>query len=151
MRGRKLRALLSALTALVLLQASGCTTWWNAESDAVRTAVIAHQLDEQGISVDDLIIRLSPSEFRSDFGHGSRMVWLVSNTLERRYREGEYFKLRDPRRSYLFVEDVRYEDSQRRAMVRVVLQLVGQQPIASELTLRKTGVVWGVVSETQVD
>jgi hypothetical protein len=140
--------MLAAISLLLLL--SACSSWWDSESDAVRRAVIAYELDEPGIRVDDLVIRLSPSEFRADFGHQSRMVWLVSNALERQYREGEYFRLRDPERSYLFVQEVRYSDSAQVAMVRVVLHLVSQPLVTKDLTLHKTDAAWEVVSERLV-
>jgi hypothetical protein len=141
--------ILAAIGLLLLL--SACASWGDSESDAVRRAVIAHELDEQGIQVDDLVIRLSPSELRADFGHQSRMVWLVANSLERQYREGEYFRLRDPERSYLFVQEVRYSDSAQVAMVRVVLYPVDQPLVTKDLTLRKTDTAWEVVSERLVE
>jgi hypothetical protein len=146
-----LRSLLKALTAVamvaLLLPLSACASWLAPESDAVRRAVIGYELDERGIVVDDLVIRLSPREFRSDLGHSSRMVWLVSNAFDRRYREGEYFRLRDPERSYLFIQDVRYDSSRNAATVRVVLYLVGDQPLTNDITLRRTGLDWEVVPE----
>ena len=60
-----MRIILAAATAMLLLQVSGCASWWNPESDAVRQAVIVYQLDEQGIRVDDVVIRLSPSDLTS--------------------------------------------------------------------------------------
>jgi hypothetical protein len=95
-----------------------------------------------------LVIRLSPREFRADLGYDGRMVWLVSNGIERKYREGEYFKLRDPRRSYLFVHDIQRDGSGDRATVRVVLYLVGEEPHTKDLTLHKTGSDWQVISQT---
>ncbi len=142
----------AGLAALfVVLAVSGCSSWWDSENDAVRRAVVSHELDEQGIAVDDLIVRLSPSEFRADFGHGSRMVWLVSNALERPYREGEYFSQRDPGRSYLFIQDVRYDSEHSQAMVRVELYGGSGDPVAKDLTLLRTGTRWEVASETPVE
>jgi len=139
------------LTILVLLpQLSACASWWHSESDSVRLTVIAHELDDSGTRVDDLVIRLSPQEFRADFGRDSRMVWLVSNPIERLYREREYFKLRDPRRSYLFVQDVRYDESRSEATVTVVLGLVGHDPTAKDISLRQKAGEWEVVSEAPV-
>jgi len=139
------------LTILVLLpHLSACASWWDSESDSVRRTVIAHELDEAGARVDDLVIRLSPQEFRADFGRDSRMVWLVSNPIERLYREREYFRLRDPRRSYLFVQDVRYDESRSEATVTVVLGLVGHDPTAKDISLRQKAGEWEVVSETSV-
>lgn len=138
------------LAAIVLLPLSGCASWWDYESDAVRRAAIGHELDEPGIQVDDLVIRLSPRESRTDFGHQSRMVWLVSNTFERQYREGEYFRLRDPERSYLFIQEVRQGDSRKVATVRVVLYMVDRPLVTKELTLNKTNTAWEVISEAPV-
>jgi hypothetical protein len=135
-------AIIAALLGLV-----ACTSWWDSESDQVRRAVIAHELDEPGLHVDDIVIRLSPSEFRADFDHGSRMIWLVSNALERQYREGEYFRLRDPGRSYLFVQDIRYDGARRRAKVKTVLYAALGETLTKELTLDKTSSGWEVVSE----
>jgi hypothetical protein len=116
----------------------------------VRRAVTAYELDEAGTRVDDLIIRLSPREFRADLGHDGRMVWLVSNAIERKYREGEYFRLRDSERSYLFVHEIQHDGSGSGAKVRVVLYLVGDQPHTKDLTLHKRGEDWQVISETPV-
>jgi hypothetical protein len=142
------RAILILATLFLLPQLSACASWWNSESDSVRRTVIAHELDESGTQVDDLVIRLSPQEFRADFGHGSRMVWLVSNPIERLYREGEYFRLRDPERSYLFIQDVRYDESHSEAAVTIVLGLVDQNPTTKDVTLRQKAGEWAVVSET---
>jgi hypothetical protein len=117
----------------------------------VRRAVISHELDEQGITVDDVIVRLSPGEFRADFGHGSRMVWLVSNALERPYREGEYFRLRDPERSYLFIQEVHYDDQRGQAVVRALLYNGSGEPATKDLTLRKKDTTWEVASESVVE
>jgi hypothetical protein len=144
------REILILVSLLLLPQLSACAGWWDSESDAVRRAVIAHELDESGMRVDDLVIRLAPQEFRADFGHDSRMVWLVSKPIERPYREGEYFRLRDPERSYLFVQDVRYDESGSAAKVTVLLGLVDQNPITKDITVRKIDSQWEVVSETVV-
>jgi len=137
------------LVILVLLpQLSACASWWDSESDSVRRTVIAYELGQTGTHVDDLVIRLSPQEFRADFGHDSRMVWLVSNPIERPYREREYFRFRDPRRSYLFIQNVRYDESHSEAAVTVVLGLVDQDPTAKDITLRQMAGAWEVVSET---
>jgi hypothetical protein len=136
--------------AVMMLLLSGCASWWDSESDEVRRAAIGHELDAPGIQVDDLVMRLSQRESRTDFGHQSRMVWLVSNTLERQYREGEYFRLRDPGRSYLFVQEVHFGESRKVATVRVVLYLVDRPLVTKELTLHKTNTAWEVVSEAAV-
>jgi len=144
------REILILATLILLPQLSACASWWDSESDSVRRAVIAHEFDESGMQVDDLVIRLSPREFRADFGHDSRMVWLISNAFERPYREGEYFRLRDPERSYVFIQDVRYDESRSAATVTVVLGLVDQNPTTKDITLRKRASEWEVVSETTV-
>jgi hypothetical protein len=142
----------AGLAALfMVLAVCGCSSWWDPENDAVRRAVIGHELDEQGIAVDDLVVRLSPGEFRSDFGHGSRIVWLVSNALERPYREGEYFSQRDPERSYLFVQDVHYDGKHSQSMVRVELYGGSGEPTAKDLTLLRKGTMWEVSSEIPVE
>jgi len=150
MKPRVPNAILILAAVILLLLLSGCASWWDSESDAVRRAAIAHELDEPSIQVDDLVIRLSPRESRTDFGHQSRMVWLVSSTFERQHREGEYFRLRDPERSYLFVQEVRHSDSRKVATVRVVLYLVDRPLVIEELTLHKTNSAWEVVSEAPV-
>jgi len=144
------REFLILATLALLPQLSACASWWDSESDSVRRAVFAHELDEPGMQVDDLVIRLSPREFRADFGHDSRMVWLVSNAFERPYREGEYFRLRDPERSYLFIQDVRYDESHSAATVTVVIDLGEQNPTTKDVSLRKRPSEWEVVSQTPV-
>jgi hypothetical protein len=131
----------------VLLALSSCVGWWDTESDQVRRAVIAHQLAKSGSPVDDVIVRLSPGEFRADLGAGSRTVWLVSNTLERAYRESEYFETRDSGRSYLFMQEIRYDGSRTRALVRIVLYDPSHAPITRELELAKSDAGWQVDSE----
>jgi hypothetical protein len=138
--------------ALVLLLAmSACAGWWDSESDAVRRAVVAYELEKRGTSVDDLIVRLAPNEFRADFGHGARMVWLVSSTLERQYREAEYFEFHDAERSYLFIQEVRYDSERARATVRVVVYEGSGEPRSKDLALNKKDTAWEVVSETAVE
>lgn len=132
---------------ILLVVVSACAAWGESESDAVRRAVIAHELDEQGARVDELIIRLSPGEFRADFGHSSRIVWLVSPAYQRQYREGEYFRVRDRERSYLFVQDITYEDSRDQAKVGVVLYLGNRDLVTKEITLHKNDNRWQVSSE----
>lgn len=143
---------LAGLLALIaVLAVSGCASWWDSENDAVRRAVISYELDERGMAVDDLMVRLSPGEFRADFGHGSRMVWLVSNVLERPYREGEYFRLRDPERSYLFIQDVHYDSQHSQATVRAVLYDGRGEPATKDLTLHRKDTTWEVASEALVE
>ncbi len=113
----------------------------------MRRAVVAHELDRRGLQVDELIIRLSPSEFRADFGQDSRIVWLVSPEYQRQYREEEYFKVRDPGRSYLFIQDVIYDGSHNQARVGVVLHLGRGEITTKEITLHKTSGFWEVSSE----
>ena len=146
-----LRSRAVSVTWILLLALSACTVWGESESDAVRRAVIAHELDERGVQVDDLIIRLSPGEFRADFGYATKIVWLVSPGYQRQYREGEYFKVRDPERSYLFVEDIAYGESHDQATVGVVLWLESGELTSKEITLRKEGNVWQIVSERMLE
>lgn len=141
------RAGTAPATVLLLILLSACGGWWDSEKDAVRRAIIVHELDEQGVQVDDLILRLSPVEFRADLGHGSRMVWLVCTTLDRQYRESEYFRARDPSRSYLFVQDIRFNDSHDEATAEVILGLGGGQELRKEITLWKKNGSWQVHSE----
>jgi hypothetical protein len=141
------RSVLAVTVIALLLPLSACAGWSASENDAVREAVVGYELGEPGVVVDDLVVRLSPREFRSDLGHSSRMVWLVSNSFDRAYREGEYFRLRDPERSYLFIQDVRYDSSRNAATVRVVLYLVGDQPQTEDITLRRKALDWQVVPE----
>jgi hypothetical protein len=149
-RGSVLR-LIRAAALVALLAVSACASWWDSESDAVRRAVVAYELDERGTSVDDLVVRLSPREFRADFGHGARMVWLVSTALERQYREGEYFRHRDPGRSYLFIQDVRFDNQRTQAVVRVVRYEGSGEPRSRDLTLYKKDTVWEVTAETPIE
>lgn len=134
-------------TVFLLILLSACGGWWDSEKDAVRRAIIAHELDERGVQVYELIVRLSPTEFRADFGHGSRMVWLVSTRFDRQHRESEYFGHRDPSRSYLFVEDIRLNDSHDEATADVVLYLGDGQQVSKEITLRQEDGSWQVHSE----
>ena len=150
MKDSVLKLVLAVAATSLLLGLPACAGWSESESDAIRRVVIAYELDDTRTRVDDLVVRLSPREFRADLGHDGRMVWLVSNGLERKYREGEYFRLRDPGRSYLFVQDIQHDSSGSGAKVRLVLYLVGDQPLTYDLTLRKAGSDWEVVSGTPV-
>jgi len=117
----------------------------------VRRAAIAYELAKSGSQVDDVVVRLSPGEFRADLVVGSRMVWLVSNALERRYREAEYFDTRDPGRPYLFVQEIRYDGSRARAVVRTVLYRGHDAPITKDLELIRSNAGWQVESERIVE
>ena len=141
-----MKSCVAATLVTSLLCLSGCAGWWNSERDAVRRAVVAHELDEQAREVDDIIVRLSPGEFRGDFGHGSRIVWLVSTAYERQYREAEYFRVRDPGRSYLFIQDVSVDPSQTRATVGLVVSSSSGKPTAKEISLHKHNDAWEVTS-----
>ncbi len=143
-----MKSCVAAALVTSLLCLSGCAGWWNSERDAIRRAVVAHELDEQGRDVDDIIIRLSPGEFRGDFGHGSRIVWLVGTAYERQYREAEYFRVRDPGRSYVFIQDVSVDPSQNRATVGVVVSPRSGKPIAKEISLHKHDDTWEIASAT---
>jgi hypothetical protein len=136
-----------SVTCVLLFALSACTVWGESESDAVRRAVVAHELDERGVQVDDLIIRLSPGDFRADSGHGTKIVWLVSPGYQRQYREGEYFRVRDPDRSYLFVQDIDYDEFHDQATVGVVLRLESGELTSKEINLHKEGNAWQVVSQ----
>lgn len=137
----------AALILIFSVALSACSGWLDSEKDAIRRAVIAHELEERGLRVDELIIRLSPGEFRADFGHGCRIVWLVSAQYERQHREGEYFRVLDPKLSYLFLQDVTIGVSQNRATVGVVLYLGSGQPTTKEIRLHKRNGAWEVSSQ----
>ncbi len=145
------KGLILVIAATIMSGLVGCASWWKSENELIRRAVIEHELDQSGLHVDDVIVRLSPGEFRADFGHGSRMVWLVSNPLQRRYREGEYFRLRDPERSYLFLQEIRYEESRARAKVTTVLDAASTGAVTKEVSLSRTATGWEVTSERPED
>ncbi len=147
MKKTSLKTSVVVASIAVLLFLPACTAWWNAERDAIRRAVVAHEMDVQGRELDDVIVRLSPGEFRADLGHGSKMVWLVSTGLDRQYREEEYFRVRDPQRSYVFVQDVDVNSSQNQANVGIVVWLGSGKPIGKELSLHKENENWEVSSE----
>jgi hypothetical protein len=145
---RRLR--LSLAMSILVVLAAACSAWGESEADAVRRAVVAHELDGAGLKVAELIVRLSPNEFRADFGHGTRMVWLVSPAYQRWYREGEYFRLRDPALSYLFLKDVRYDESSGDATAQVDVYLGNGEPVSKELALHKENGAWSVTSDRVV-
>lgn len=147
MQKTSLKTSVVVASVAVLLLLPACTAWWDSERDAIRRAVVAHEIDAQGRELDDVIVRLSPGEFRADLGHGSKMVWLVSTALDRQHREDEYFRVRDPERSYLFVQDVNVDSSQERASVGIVVWPGSGKPISKELSLRKENQSWQVSSE----
>lgn len=137
----------AALVLILSVALSACSGWLDSEKDAIRRAVVVHELEERGLRVDELIIRLSPGEFRADFGYGSRIVWLVGTQLERQHREGEYFRVLDPKLSYLFLQDVTLGVSQNRATVGIVLYLGSGKPTTKEIGLHKRNGAWEVSSQ----
>lgn len=147
MEKNSLKASVVVASVVLLLFLPACTAWWNSERDAIRRAVVDHEMDAQGRELDDIIVRLSPGEFRADLGHGSKMVWLVSTRLDRQYREEEYFRTRSPERSYLFLQDISIDSSQTEADVAVVVWLGSGKPISKELSLEKEDEDWEVTSE----
>jgi hypothetical protein len=151
MKRLTLRVALLVVTLVLAVVLPACSAWGESDSDAVRRAVIAHELDEPGVQVDDLIIRLSPREFRADFGRGPRIVWLVSSAYERPYREGEYFRLRDPELSYLFVQDVTFDPPRTWATVGVHFYAGSGKPTSKEVSLHKENEHWRVTSERALE
>ena len=77
-------------------------------------------------------------------------MWLVSPAFQRQYMEQEYFRVRDPGRSYVFVQDVTFHEARRQATVDVVVYLGRGNPTAKHLTLHKVNDMWKVSSEIVV-
>lgn len=133
--------------SFLLIVVSACGDGSGSESDAIRRIVIAHELDEQGIQVDELIVRLLPDEFRADLWDGGRTVWLTGSAYQRQLREAEYFKVRDPERTYLLVQDIASAESPGEVSVGVVLYLGSGASTSKEITLHKTADSWEVSAQ----
>jgi hypothetical protein len=136
--------LLLALPAL----ACGITNPWHQLNNEVRLAVYEYEREMRG-PVDDLVIDFQRDEPRIKFEgqseNGGRTIWL--------YRLGakEFFALRPPEDTYLYIQKIEYNNDRSAATVEV-FRGDGQGYEGRQLTLaRDENDHWSVINEIEAE
>lgn len=117
------------------------------QNNGVRRAVVEYERAERG-PVDELILVFLRTEPRLRFGEhlaqGGRTVWVYPGGIE------EYFFVRSPERSYLYVAGIVYEPNRATAMVQ--LERSDANGLTQrELTLeRQAAGVWTVIADEEL-
>lgn len=128
------------ITTITTISLIGCAKQ-NSEGNAIRRAVLAEVLGQEQIVPDELIIRLGEGESRDNFGFPETTTFLIGPV-----REKEYWQVRDPLRTYLFIGDIIYSEDHSRATVDIEFYFGENALQKFELTLQKSDRRWDVVS-----
>jgi hypothetical protein len=107
-------------------------------NDDVRRAALAYELSTRG-PVDEVLVAFGLTEVRDNLGFtGGNTVWLNWTA------EAEYFRQRDPSKSYLFLHDLNYDQG----MASILVDRGDKRGVEyRKLTLRREGATWQVVSD----
>lgn len=140
----------AALLALLLLPtlACGLTNRVYALNNQVRQAVYQYERETRGL-VDDLVIHAERSEPRVRFEgqnqNGGRTVWLD------RFGAQEFFALRPAADTFLYIQEIQYNDTRDAATVSVY-RGDGRGYQGWQLTLeRKAADEWTVTGEVTLE
>lgn len=131
---------LAALVVAGSLLACGVLDLGAARDNQVRRAVLAYEYAERGPAAE-LIINFRQGQPRDRFDFpAERTVWL--------YRQGEeeYFALRDPAQSYLYLRGIRYADENKTAFVSVE-RYAANSSFVRQLTLQQNDGKWSIVAD----
>lgn len=140
MSGKKITSTILFLTTIL----SACL-YANNENNLVRRAVLGEVLSIESAQFDDLVIWLEEGEARENFGFQGTTVYLI-----RPVREKEYWAVRDPARSYIFIGDIIYNADQTRATSSVEIYLRENDRRQFEYFLQKLEDVWKVISQREI-
>jgi len=111
-------------------------------NNEVRRAALAYELSTRG-GVDEVLVAFGLTEARDNLGfEEGNTVWL--NWVAER----EYFRTRDPDRTYLFLHDLDYQDGT--ASILVDRGDVGGVT-TRVFSLRREGDAWEVVSDEPLE
>jgi len=116
-------------------------------NNEVRLAVYNYEREERG-KADDLVIDFQRNEPRILFPgqdeNGGRTVWL--------YRLGarEFFALRSPEKTYLYIQNIEYNDDYTVATV-TLFRGNGSSYQGRQLTLEKSTDRWLVMQDVEID
>ena len=108
----------------------------------VRRAALTYELATRG-PVDEALVAFGLTEVRENLGfEGGNTVWLNWAA------EAEYFRERDPSKSYLFLHDLRYDGS----TATILIDRGDTKGVQyRRLTLRPGETAWVVVSDESVE
>jgi hypothetical protein len=113
----------------------------------VRLAVYNYEREVRG-KTDDLVLDFERSEPRLVFAGqnegGGRTVWLY------RLGAGEFFTLRPPERSYLYIQSIKYNNDNHTSATVTVFRGDGSGYQGRELTLKKDNEQWQVIQDKEV-
>lgn len=104
----------------------------------VRRAALAYELSTRG-PVDEVLVAFGLAEVRDNLGFtGGNTVWLNWTA------EAEYFRQRDPSKSYLFLHDLNYDQG----MASILVDRADKRGVQyRKFTLRREGATWQVASD----
>jgi len=104
----------------------------------VRRAALAYELSTRG-PVDEVLVAFGLTEVRDHLGFTSgNTVWLNWTA------EAEYFRQRDPSKSYLFLHDLNYDQG----MASILVDRADKRGVQyRKFTLRREGATWQVASD----
>jgi hypothetical protein len=146
-QSRQLRLLLFLLMLTLPVLACGLLSPQYRRNNEVRLAVYEYERAQRG-PVDELIIAFNRNEPRIKFEgqneNGGRTVWLDE------FAAREFFELRRPDRSFLYVEQIEYFDNNLQATV-TVYRGDGNSYEGRNLTLKRNEAgQWIVIGEAIV-
>ena len=115
-KGQRAKSTFLVISLLMLALACGVINPHYQFNNEVRLAIYEYERKIRG-PVDDLVIHFNRDEPRIRFEgqnqNGGRTVWLPSAGAE------EYFVIRPPERTYLYIQEIEYNEDRSAATVKV--------------------------------
>ncbi|GAB4533565.1 MAG: hypothetical protein Kow0063_15680 [Anaerolineae bacterium] len=130
--------LLVALTLVLATLACGVGGPVTRRNNEIRRAALGYELATRG-QVDEVLVAFGLTEVRDNLGfEGGNTVWL------NQFAEREYFRTRDPERTYVFLHGLDYQDG----TATILVERGAPDGIETyRLTLQREGEGWVVVSD----
>ena len=139
-----------AVLAIFLVWNVGCAAFnpQSAVKNQVRLAVYEYEREARGLA-NDLVIHFQRTEpkikFEGQSQNGGRTVWLFTLAAK------EYFDLLPPERTYLYIQQMEFNDDFTQAVVPVY-RGDGAGYVGRQLTLAKgANEVWSVIDEREIE
>jgi len=136
--------------AVFVMSISGCAAFnpQSALKNQVRLAVYEYEREARGLA-NDLVIHFQRTEpkikFEGQSQNGGRTVWLFTLAAK------EYFDLLPPERTYLYIQQIEFNDDFTQAVVPVY-RGDGAGYLGRQLMLAKDeGGVWSVLDEREIE